>query len=77
MQAKKAVDSEDMYTTGVELGLGVNSASLDSLSPGTEYNIRVLSVNQAGATPSDPLTITTTATGMSNKGEGCSNVYCC
>ena len=66
VQAKRAADSEDMYTTSMEVGPEVYSASIDSLSPGTEYNIRVLSMNQAGATPSDNLTITTTATGMSN-----------
>ena len=65
LQAKRAADSEDMYTTSVEVGPEVNSAGLDSLSPGTEYNIRILSVNEAGTTPSEALTITTTATGMS------------
>ena len=68
VQAKRAADSEDMYMTSMEVGPEVNSASLDSLFPGTEYNIRVLSMNQAGATPSDNLTITTTATGMHVEG---------
>ena len=65
VQTKRAAESEDMYETSAEVGPEVNSVSLDNLSPGTVYNIRVLSVNQAGATPSGSLVINTTATGKS------------
>lgn len=54
------------FTDLMELGAGVTEVNVTGLFPGTEYNIRVVSVNQAGRTPSESISITTVADGELN-----------
>ena len=41
----------------------VTTVVVEGLDPGTEYEVRVVSTNEAGQTPSDVILINTTATG--------------
>ena len=47
------------FSDVMEVGAGVTEVNITGLFPGTEYDIRVVSVNQAGRTPSDSITFTT------------------
>ena len=51
------------FSDMMELGAGATEADVAGLFPGTEYDIRVVSINQAGRTPSDSITFTTIADG--------------
>ncbi len=54
----------DAFVDMAEVGEGENLAEVRGLLPGTSYDVRVLSTNEAGATPSESITIATNATSV-------------
>ena len=51
------------YRNVVHMRRNVTTVVVEALDPGREYEVRVVSINEAGQTPSDVLLINTTATG--------------
>lgn len=51
------------YSNVVRVRRNVTTVVVEGLDPGTEYEVRVVSTNEAGQTPSDVILINTTATG--------------
>lgn len=56
---RKALDFSDV----MELGPEVTEVNITGLFPGTEYDVRVVSTNQAGRIPSESITFTTVPDG--------------
>lgn len=58
------INRKTLYFSDVmELGPEVTEVNVTGLFPGTEYDIHVVSVNQAGRTPSESITFTTVPDG--------------
>lgn len=58
------VNRKALYFSDVmEVGPEVTEVNVTGLFPGTEYDIRVVSTNQAGRTPSESITFTTVPDG--------------
>ena len=51
------------YRNVVHVRRNVTTVVMEGLDPGREYEVRVVSTNEAGQTPSDVILINTTATG--------------
>ena len=62
----KALEFSDV----MELGADATEANVTGLFPGTEYSIRVVSVNRAGRTPSNSVSFTTAADGEEEENKG-------
>ena len=56
-------EHSDSYHDFAEVPSSVVSVIIEGLLPGNNYDVRVLSVNEAGATPSDDITIAMPPTG--------------
>ena len=54
------INRKTLYFSDImELGAGVTEVNVTGLFPGTEYDIQVVSMNQAGRTPSESTTFST------------------
>ena len=62
VQVKETGEGES-YRDVVYVRSNVTTAVVEDLYPGKEYEVRVVSSNEAGQTPSDTIVINTTATG--------------
>ena len=51
-------DHDDGYHDITKMSTLATSGMVDGLLPGNKYYIRVVSVNEAGATPSESITVT-------------------
>ena len=64
VQARLHADEHgDSYRDFAEVPSSVVSVIIEGLLPGNNYDVRVLSVNEAGATPSDDITVALPPTG--------------
>ena len=62
VQVRETKEGES-YRDVVHVRSNVTTAVVKDLYPGREYEVRVVSSNEAGQTPSDAILINTTATG--------------
>ena len=62
MQVRETREGES-YRDVMYVRSNVTTAVVEDLYPGREYEVRVVSSNEAGQTPSDAIVINTTATG--------------
>ena len=62
VQVRETKEGES-YRDVVHVRSNVTTAVVEGLDPGREYEVRVVSSNEAGQTPSDAILINTTATG--------------
>ena len=62
VQVRETGEGES-YRDVLHVRSNVTTAIVEGLDPGREYEVRVVSSNEAGQTPSDAIVINTTATG--------------